>query len=120
MAASEGVDLEWAIVEFARKRKPTRNYSPKIKTQAEKCVAHIEKSLGKSFQIYHSDEPIPGVSAKGIFAKPEPKTDVVIIAKSASIILVASNLPPRPTSRMITSGELFLKYHNAAKVENSK
>ena len=45
---------------------------------------------------------------------------VVIIAKSASIILVASNLPPRPTSRMITSGELFLKYHNAAKVENSK
>ena len=82
MAASEGVDLEWAIVEFARKQKPTRNYSPKIKTQAEKCVAHIEKSLGKSFQIYHSDEPIPGVSAKGIFAKPEPKTDVVIIAKS--------------------------------------
>jgi len=82
MAASEGVDLEWAIVEFARRQKPTRNYSPKIKTQAEKCVAHIEKSVGKTFQIYHSDESIPGVSEKGIFAKPEPKTDIVIITKT--------------------------------------
>jgi hypothetical protein len=82
MAASEGVDLEWAIVEFARRQNPSRNYSSKIKTQAEKCVAHIEKAMGKTFQIYHSDESIPGVSAKGIFAKPEPKTDIVIITKT--------------------------------------
>lgn len=78
MAASEGVDLEWAIVEFARRQKPTRNYSSKIKSQAEKCVAHIEKAIGKKFQIYHSDENVPGIGS--IFAKPEPKTDIVIIA----------------------------------------
>lgn len=82
MAASEGVDLEWAIVEFARRQKPTRNYSSKIKAQAEKCVEHIERNVGKTFQIYHSDEPIPGVSTKGIFAKPEPKTDIVILTKN--------------------------------------
>lgn len=80
MAASEGVDLEWAIVEFARKQKPTRNYSGKIKTQAEKCVEHIEKSIGKSYQIYHSDEDVPGIGS--IFAKPEPKTDIVIFTKT--------------------------------------
>lgn len=82
MAASEGVDLEWAIVEFARGDKPSRKYSGKIKSQAEKCVRHIQSKVGKNFSIYHSDEPIPGVSAKGIFANPEPKTDIVIITKS--------------------------------------
>jgi hypothetical protein len=82
MAASEGVDLEWAIVETARRQKPTRNYSPKIKAQADKCVGHIIKAIGNKFEIYHSDEPIPGVSPKGIFAKPEPKTDIVILAGS--------------------------------------
>ena len=81
MAASEGVDLEWAIVEFARGDKPSRKYSSKIKSQAEKCVKHI-KSKFKKFDIYHSDEAIPGVSSKGIFANPEPKTDIVIISGS--------------------------------------
>lgn len=79
MAASEGVDLEWAIVEFARGDKPSRKYSTKIKGQAEKCVRHI-KNRFKNFQIYHSDEAIPGVTTKGIFANPEPKTDIVIIS----------------------------------------
>lgn len=79
MAASEGVDLEWAIVETARRQKPTRNYSPKIKAQADKCVAHIIKSIGNKFEIYHSDEDVPGIGS--IYAKPEPKTDIVIIAK---------------------------------------
>jgi hypothetical protein len=79
MAASEGVDLEWAIVEFSRGDKPSRKYSSKIKAQAEKCVRHI-KSKFKKFEIYHSDESIPGVSSKGIYANPEPKTDIVIIA----------------------------------------
>ena len=83
MAASEGVDLEWAIVETARRQKPTRNYSSKIKAQADKCVAHIIKAVGNNFEIYHSDdENIPGMGGKGIFAKPEPKTDIVIIAKN--------------------------------------
>ena len=81
MAASEGVDLEWAIVEFARKQKASRTYSDKIKNQAQKCIAHIDKEFGKDYQIYHSDESIPDVTSTGIFAKPEPKTDIVIISK---------------------------------------
>lgn len=80
MAASEGVDLEWAIVETARRQKPTRNYSSKIKAQADKCVNHIVKTLGNKFEIYHSDEDIPGIGS--IYAKPEPKTDIVIFAKN--------------------------------------
>lgn len=79
MAASEGVDLEWAIVEMAGDRKPSRKYSPRIKQQATICARHIKAKFGTKFQIYHSDEPIPGVSSKGIFANPEPKTDIVII-----------------------------------------
>lgn len=81
MAESEGVDLEWAIVEFARKQKPSRAYSSKIKSQAEKCVKHINNEIGNKFQIYHSDEKIPGLG-KSIYAKPEPKTDIVIITPS--------------------------------------
>ena len=48
----------------------------------KESVEHIVKKLGNNFQIYHSDEPIPGVSSKGIYARPEPKTDIVIITKS--------------------------------------
>jgi hypothetical protein len=40
----------------------------------------IKKNKFKKFEIYHSDEPIPGVSSKGIFANPEPKTDIVIVS----------------------------------------
>lgn len=83
MAASEGVDLEWAIVEFCRirmnkQKKTTRTYSQKIKIQAESCVKHIFAKVGSKFDIYHSDENVPGIGS--IYAKPEPKTDIVIIA----------------------------------------
>ncbi|NBV27526.1 hypothetical protein EBS02_00675 [bacterium] len=85
MAASEGVDLEWAIVEYSRIRlnkqtKTTRNYSSKIDTQAKECVDYIFKKMGKTFDIYHSDEQVPGIGS--IYAKPEPKTDIVIFTKS--------------------------------------
>lgn len=84
MAASEGVDLEWAIVELSRirmnkQKKTTRPYSSKIKKQAERCIAHLFKQHGAAFDIYHSDENVPGVGS--IYAKPEPKTDIVIFAK---------------------------------------
>lgn len=80
MAASEGVDLEWAIVELSRikmgkQKKLTRTYSDKIKSQAEQCVQHIFAKHDK-FDIYHSDENVPGIGS--IYAKPEPKTDIVI------------------------------------------
>ena len=75
MAASEGVDLEWAIVELGRKDKLSRKYSQKILGQAKKAVAHIEAKVGKKYEIFHSDE-------RNISASPEPKTDIVIFAKN--------------------------------------
>jgi len=86
MAASEGVDLEWAIVESIRARNATtpvqakKTYSSKILNQAEKCVEHIIKKLGENIEAWHSDENIPGVGS--IYAKPEPKTDIVLITSS--------------------------------------
>lgn len=85
MAASEGVDLEWAIVEYSRiamnkQKKVTKKYSPNIKKQADECVKHLFDALGDKFDIYHSDENVPGIGS--IYAKPEPKTDIVIITKS--------------------------------------
>lgn len=81
MAASEGVDLEWAIVELSRVRlglqkKPKKLYSTRIKEQASKCVNHIFDTLGDTFQIWHSDEHVPGIGS--IYANPEPKTDIVV------------------------------------------
>lgn len=78
MAASEGVDLEWAIVEIAGKRKLSRKYSSRIMDQAEASAKHITSKLGKKFDIYHSDEKIPGIG-RGISANPEPKTDIVMM-----------------------------------------
>lgn len=83
MAASEGVDLEWAIVEYTRmnlglQTEAKKSYSAKITKQAEKCVEHIISKLGKKISIYHSDEDVPGIGS--IYAKPEPKTDIVIIS----------------------------------------
>lgn len=85
MAASEGVDLEWAIVEFSRirmnkQKETTKNYSATIKKQGEDCVDHIFKKFGNNFDIYHSDENVPGIGS--IYAKPEPKTDVCIFTKT--------------------------------------
>jgi hypothetical protein len=82
MAASEGVDLEWAIVEFSRvkmgkQKKLTKTYSAKIKQQADDCVAHLF-AKHKKFDIWHSDENVPGIGS--IYAKPEPKTDIVVKA----------------------------------------
>ena len=85
MAASEGVDLEWAIVEYSRirmgkQKKVTKTYSATIKAQAEKCVDHLFKDVGKTFDIYHSDENVPGIGS--IYAKPEPKTDICVFTRS--------------------------------------
>ena len=83
MAASEGVDLEFAIVEYSniqqnKELKLTKTYSDKIKEQAQKCVGHINDFAGgKKIEVWHSDDsknPF-GVS---ISAKPEPKTDIVL------------------------------------------
>ena len=82
MAASEGVDLEWCIVDKIRiasgeQKEYSRSYSSKILSQADKCVDHMIKFAGRvKLQAWHSDDnknPF-GVS---ISAKPEPKTDVV-------------------------------------------
>jgi len=82
MAASEGVDLEFCIVEKIQIKnnkitKFSRNYSNKILQQADKCVSHIMTFAGKNkVEAWHSDDKTNpfGVS---ISAKPEPKTDVV-------------------------------------------
>lgn len=71
MAASEGVDLEWAIVELARGDKLTRKYSKKVLDQAKTAVSKINAKVSQPYKIYHSDE-------LKISAKPEPKTDIVI------------------------------------------
>lgn len=82
MAASEGVDLEWCMVEKIQIKNNklksfTRSYSKMISDQAEMCVDHVYKFAGgKAVEAWHSDDnknPF-GVS---ISAKPEPKTDVV-------------------------------------------
>ena len=78
MAASEGVDLEWAIVKLGRGediKKLKRQYSARIIEQASKSIKNIETKLGKSYKILHSDE-------EHIHAQPEPKTDIVIYAKN--------------------------------------
>jgi hypothetical protein len=78
MAASEGADLEWAIVEVLNGTKLSRVYSDKIKRQATDCVEHIRKFAGQSPIIaWHSDDPKNPVG-KAISAKPEPKTDIIL------------------------------------------
>lgn len=83
MAASEGVDLEWAIVEKIqiknnKIKKHTRQFSTNILDQAEKCVEHIYKfAANKKVEAWHSDDSSNPFGV-AIFAKPEPKTDVVL------------------------------------------
>jgi hypothetical protein len=77
MAASEGVDLEWCIVDMINSNtKQNRVYSANIKAQAEKCVDHVRKFAGsQKIQAWHSDDPKgPFGTVKG---EPEPKTDVI-------------------------------------------
>jgi hypothetical protein len=82
MAASEGVDLEWCIVEMIQIKhgklvKFTRPYSTKIKQQAEQCVDHVMQFAGKNkVEAWHSDDRTNPFGV-AISAKPEPKTDVV-------------------------------------------
>ena len=83
MAASEGVDLEWAIVERIqiknnKIKKFTKPYSATILDQSEKCVEHIYKFAGsKKVEAWHSDDATNPFGV-AISAKPEPKTDVVL------------------------------------------
>jgi len=75
MAASEGVDLEWAIVALGKGediKGLKKQYSSKIVDQAQKAFKHIQNKLGKNIIIRHSDE-------EGISGNPEPKTDIVAI-----------------------------------------
>ena len=80
MAASEGVDLEWCIVDHFSPTNITRskNYSSKIMSQASKCVEHIKKFAGgKQIEAWHSDDANNPTNI-AISAEPEPKTDIVL------------------------------------------
>lgn len=83
MAASEGVDLEWCIVESIKIRngelkKFTKTYSANIKKQAEDCVDHIFKfAKNTKVEAWHSDDA-KNPFKHAIYAKPEPKTDIVL------------------------------------------
>lgn len=83
MAASEGVDLEWAIVEIIqiknnKIKQQSRSYSTKVMDQANKCVDHIYKFAGSAkVEAWHSDDSSNPFGV-AISAKPEPKTDVVL------------------------------------------
>lgn len=82
MAASEGVDLEWCMVEKIQiinnqLKKFTRNYSPTILKQADDCVGHIYAfARDAKVEAWHSDDSTNPFGV-AISAKPEPKTDVV-------------------------------------------
>lgn len=78
MAASEGVDLEWAIVETINGKTASRVYSDKIKKQAQQCIEHIHKFAGRAaITAWHSDDP-KNPAGKAISANPEPKTDIIL------------------------------------------
>lgn len=84
MAASEGVDLEWAIVDYVNSHTSTKivssgkKYSAKIEAQAKKCTDHILKfAAGKPVQAWHSDDASNPFGI-AIYAKPEPKTDIIL------------------------------------------
>lgn len=82
MAASEGVDLEWCIVEKiqiknGKLQKFTKPYSQEIQKQAEQCVDHVMAfAKNKPVEAWHSDDSSNPFGV-AISAKPEPKTDVV-------------------------------------------
>jgi len=83
MAASEGVDLEWAIAEKIqiknnKIKKHSRPLSTNILAQAEQCIEHIYKFAGtKKVEAWHSDDATNPFGV-AISAKPEPKTDLVL------------------------------------------
>lgn len=132
MAASEGVDLEWAIVEYSniqqnKELKLTKTYSDKIKEQAQRCVAHVKDFAGgKTVEAWHSDD---GKNPFGtaIYAKPEPKTDVVfrIGSKVYSTSVKMEGGVQLASGQGASTAELFeaaaahLKNHNKSKVLQS-
>jgi len=80
MAASEGVDLEWKIVDLLSPTSESmkRKYSQNIVVQGERCAKHLHTFAGnKMIEVWHSDDPKNPVG-RPISAKPEPKTDIVI------------------------------------------
>lgn len=78
MAASEGVDLEWCIVKNLGGMTDGRKFSAKIEAQGKQCADHIKKfAAGKKVSAWHSDDATNPLKT-AIFAKPEPKTDVVL------------------------------------------
>ena len=88
MAASEGVDLEFAIVDHLRMNISTGKYSSKIEDQAKKCAEHVLTfAKNKKVEAWHSDDSTNPFKV-GIYAKPEPKTDVVF--KIGNTIYTAS------------------------------
>jgi hypothetical protein len=83
MAASQGVDLEFCIVEKIQMRngklkKFSRPFSSEILRQGEDCVEHI-MTFAKRAKVdaWHSDDSTNPFGV-AIYAKPEPKTDIVL------------------------------------------
>lgn len=125
MAASEGVDLEWAIVELSRiqmgkQSRKTKTYSSAILEQAKKCIGHLTKALGTNFEIYHSDENVPGIGS--IYAKPEPKTDIVAIknGKKYFISVKMAGGIQLASGQGSSTAELFEAAAKKAPVQNPK
>lgn len=78
MAASEGVDLEWCIVKNLGGNSGDRKFSAKIETQGKQCADSIKKFAGsKKVVAWHSDDATNPLK-QAIYAKPEPKTDIVL------------------------------------------
>lgn len=78
MAASEGVDLEWCIVDKLGGEVGGKTFSNKILYQGEKCAQHIKRFAGgKKVEAWHSDDA-SNPFRTAIYANPEPKTDIIL------------------------------------------
>jgi hypothetical protein len=78
MAASEGVDLEHCIVQMLGGTTDNRKFSGKIEAQGKQCADNIKKFAGsKKISAWHSDDATNPLK-QAIYAKPEPKTDIVL------------------------------------------
>jgi hypothetical protein len=117
MAASEGVDLEWAIVDYIRISNgsllaPTRQYSDKIQKQAIKCAEHVMDFAGKKkVEAWHSDDNTNPFHVS-ISAKPEPKTDVIF--KIGNSVYTASVKMAGPVQLASGQGESTADLFEAA------
>lgn len=114
MAASQGVDLEFCIVEKiqihnGKIKKFSRVFSSSILKQGEDCVGHIMSfAKGKQVDAWHSDDP-SNPFGKAISAKPEPKTDVVlkIGAKIYSVSVKMAGAVQLASGQGSSTAELF-------------